>query len=147
MAFHRKWEHFVDFPGFKTKTKEMWWFPMSFTLRFWVCSSFHAQNETWEVKTQSFCHESEQNVPTNFMWKKPQSNLRALERCHHATRFPLLSQGFHVVLQPWNWLYHWTSVPQTLSSSLCALAINNVHFGSSASSEARSEFSCASDWR
>lgn len=79
----------------------MWWFPMSFTLRFWVCSSFHAQNETGEVKNQNLCHGTEQNVPTDFMWKKPQSNLQALERRDHATGFPLLSQGSHAAPQPW----------------------------------------------
>lgn len=103
MVFHRKCEHFVDFLGFKTKTKEMSWFPMSFSLRFCVCSSFHAQNETRDVKKQNLCDETEQNVPMNFMCKKPQNNLQALGKRDHATRFPLLSQGSHTVLQPWKW--------------------------------------------
>lgn len=103
MVFHRKCEHFVDFLGFKTKTKEMSWFPMSFSLRFWVCSSFHAQNETWVVKKQNSCDETEQNVPMNFVWKRAQNNLQALEKRDQATHFPPLSQGSHTGLWPWKW--------------------------------------------
>lgn len=66
--FQRKCKHFVDFPEFK-RTKEMCRFPMNFTLRFWICSSFHGQNETREVKNHNLCYETEQNVPMNFYVK------------------------------------------------------------------------------
>lgn len=42
---------------------------MNFTLRFWICSSFRAQNETQEVKNHNLCHETEQNVSMNFYVK------------------------------------------------------------------------------
>ena len=42
---------------------------MNFTLRFWICSSFRAQNETQEVKNHNLCPETEQNVPMNFYVK------------------------------------------------------------------------------